>query len=134
MFCLRCNKPVSGSGKPTKCGTSLHTLTFMKHLGWISVVAGAFVVILVTAIWIYIARQSAVPGAILCDLVTRGQFLSRIYVAFALIVVCGLLAIVDGIWQLCSGSTSWMLKVSIFTLFILGCVVGANGASACNPS
>jgi hypothetical protein len=105
----------------------------MKRLGWIAIVAGAFVVILTAAIWIYMVRQSAIPGAILCDLVTRDQFLSRIYVAFALVVVCGLLAIADGIGQLRSGAPNWMLKVSIFALFIVACVVGASGATACNP-
>ncbi len=99
MFCWRCNKPVTGIGNCPKCGASLHTLAFMKRLGWIAVVAGAFVVILIVAIGIYIALQSA----ILCDLATRGKFIGRIYVAFDLIVVCGLLAIVDGIWQLRSG-------------------------------
>jgi len=106
----------------------------MKFQSWVAIVAGAFVVVLMVAIWIYIARQSTVPGAILCDLATRGQFLSRIYVAFALLVLCGLLAIVIGIWQLGSGRTNWRFGVAIFVLFIAACIVGANGAAACNPS
>lgn len=90
-------------------------------------------VVLMVAIWMYIARQSTIPGAILCDVATRDQFLGRIYVAFALLVLCGLLAIAVGIWQLRSGRPNWRFGVAIFTLFIAACIVAANGSAACNP-
>jgi len=106
---------------------------FSRGRGWIAIVAGAFIVILLAWVWIYIARQATVPGAILCDTATRGQFLGRIYVAFALIVACGLLAIGSGVRIVRTGRTSWIVSVALASLFIAACIVGANGAAACNP-
>lgn len=105
----------------------------MRLRGWIAIGAGVFLVVLMSWVWIYIARQSTIEGAILCDAATRDQFLNRIYVAFALIVGCGLVAISAGIHLLRTSRPNWPPVIALLTLFIAACVIGANGAAACKP-
>ena len=107
---------------------------FSARRGWVAIVAGVFIVILLTWIWIFIAHAAATPGGILCNDAARDRFLGQIYVSFAMIIACGLLAIVSGIRMVRTGRTSWPFGVALIVLFIAACFIAANGTAACGPS
>ncbi|MBV9149904.1 MAG: PQQ-like beta-propeller repeat protein, partial [Candidatus Eremiobacteraeota bacterium] len=93
--------------------------------------AGLFIVILLTWIWMFIAHAAATPGGILCGAAARNKFLGELYVSFAMIIVCGLLAIVSGIRIVRTGRTSWTFGIALIALFIAACFVAVNGTAAC---
>ena len=106
---------------------------FSAGRGWIAVAAGVFIVILLGWIWMYIAHAAAIPGGILCDPAARDKFLGQLYVSFAFIIACGLLAIVNGIQIVRTGRTSWIFSVGLIALFIAAGFIAANGTTACGP-
>ena len=107
---------------------------FSARRGWLAIVAGVFIVILLSWIWAYITRAAATPGGILCAGAAKDRFLGELYLSFALIIACGLIAIVSGIRIVRTGRTSWAFSVALIVLFIAGCLIASNGAAACGTS
>ena len=76
--------------------------------------AGVFIVVLMSAIWIWIVRLMAATP--LPD-PSYAQFLGKTYVAFAIIIVCGFLGIWNGVLQLRTGRQNLPLSLLIIVLF-----------------
>jgi hypothetical protein len=129
MFCARCNKPSSDTGKCSTCGTRLKTLESAKRRGWIGFGAGVFLVIFPTAIAIWIDRLmsgQAAPG-------TAG-FIGRLNVAFVLIALSGALGMINGWLQGHSGRTNRAIVIATVVVFALAFFLAYTASSAYNPT
>jgi hypothetical protein len=101
--------------------------------GWMAVVIGAFLVIMMAWLAMWMSNQSA-HGNILCDAAEKGLFLARVYTAFALIAACGLMSAASGIVLVRTGRTNWRVAVAMVVLFLAACYFGASGAAACGST
>ena len=124
MFCPRCNKASSDTDKCTTCGTRLKTLESAKRRGWFAFGAGVFLVIFVSATWIWVDRLMAASGA------AGGQFIGRLNVAFALIVLCGVLGMINGWFQGHSGRTNRAIAFGILIIFAIALYFAYTASSA----
>jgi magnesium-transporting ATPase (P-type) len=114
MFCPRCNKPSGDTEKCTTCGTRLKTLESAKRRGWVAVGAGVFLVVFVSAVWIWVARLMAGQTA-----QGAAGFIGRLNVVFALIVLCGALGMFNGWFQAHSGRTNRAIAFAILVVFAI---------------
>jgi hypothetical protein len=94
----------------------------MKARGYVSMIAGAFIAALMSAVWIFVWFQTTMHS-------TNGgteenaAFFGRVYFGFAMIVVCGFLGIANGIWMIQQGKPNRAYIFSIVILFIAACIV-----------
>ena len=127
MFCPRCNKPSSDSEKCTTCGTRLKTLESAKRRGWAAFGAGVFLVVFVSAIWIWVDRLVAgkiAPGA--------AGFIGRLNVVFVLIVFCGALGMFNGWGQAHCGRTNRAIAFGILVVFAVALFLAYAASNAFN--
>ncbi|HTA53126.1 MAG TPA: hypothetical protein VK755_00150 [Candidatus Acidoferrales bacterium] len=129
MICTRCNKLSSNRDTCSTCGTQLKTLSSQTLRGWFALGAGAFLAIFMAAIWIAIDRAFAAQG-IAARNVAAAQFLGRINVAFALIVVVGVLGVING-WSMAhSGRRNLWLLVALLVVFVSALVIAGIASSS----
>lgn len=129
MICTRCNKLSSDHDRCSVCGAQLKTLSSQKLRGWFALGAGAFLAIFMAAIWITIDRAFAAQGVATRD-VAAAQFLNRINVAFALIVVAGVLGVING-WSMAhSGRRNLWLLVALLAAFLSALVIAGFASSS----
>jgi len=89
----------------------------MKRRGWAAVIAGVFIIAITSAVRVFLwnavaqHRISTIDGG-------TAQFFGQVFVALALLLLCGVLGIVSGIVQIRSGRRSKTLTVAIVVLFI----------------
>jgi hypothetical protein len=83
----------------------------IKVRGWIALIAGIFLVVIVTCIWVFIASHVTSGTA---NLQTAGQ----LYIGFALIIVGGFLAIANGAWMLWKGRPNFAVAIVMIILFV----------------
>ena len=83
----------------------------IKVRGWIALIAGIFLVVIMTGIWLFIASHVA-SGTV--HLPTVGQ----LYIGFALIIGGGFLAIANGVWMLRKGRPNLAVGVVMIILFV----------------
>ena len=95
--------------------------------------AGVFLIVLMSAVWLWVANLLASHGSVDGDPATS-QFIGRTYVAFALVEVCGVLGIINGIGQVRSGRRNRVLAFAMLVLFAAAIGVAATGAGAYHPS
>ena len=129
MFCPRCNKPSGDTDKCTTCGTRLKTLESAKRRGWVVFGAGVFLVVFVSAIWIWVDRLMAgqtAPGL--------SGFIGRLNVVFVLILLCGALAIGSGWFQAHSGRTNRAIAFGILIVFAIALFVAYTALKAVNAA
>lgn len=128
MICARCNKVRDGAGACPECGTKLQSLNAAKRRGWIAASAGVFMIVFMGAVWFWLDRAFAAQTISTAD-VSTAKFLGRIHLAFALVILAGLLGIVNGWLMARSGRRN---RILIFTLVVVfgAAVFIAAGASA----
>jgi predicted membrane channel-forming protein YqfA (hemolysin III family) len=132
MFCPRCNKPSSDTDKCTTCGARLKTLESAKRRGWVAFGAGVFLVVFVSAVWIWVDRLmagQAAPGA--------AAFVGRLNEVFALIVLCGALGMFNGWSQAHSGRANRAIAfvtLGVFAIALFLAYTASNAFSAVNPT
>jgi hypothetical protein len=129
MFCPRCNNASSDRDKCTVCGTRLKTLESAKRRGWAAFGAGVFLVLFVSAIWIWVDRLIAGqsdPGA--------ATFIGRLNVVFGLIVLCGALGMVNGWFQAHCGRTNRALALGILVVFAIALYLAYTASNAFNAA
>jgi hypothetical protein len=131
MICTRCNRLSSDTERCSTCGTHLKTLRSQKTRGWFALVAAAFLAVFMGAIWIWVDRLMAANAP--SDLATA-QFLGKINVAFALIVVAGLLGTVNGVLMVRSGRRNLWLIVGLLLAFVIALFIAWSASSAYHPS
>lgn len=101
------------------------TLQSQQRRGWISFGAGVFLIVLVTAIWIWV--DILLAGSAQRDAV-EATFLGKLNVAFGLILVAGVLGTIQG-WKMAkSGRRNVFLILAMVICFAAGLIV-AVGAS-----
>lgn len=93
MVCQRCNKPSSDSDRCSTCGAPLKTLQSQQRRGWVAFGGGVFIVLFMGAIWIWVDQLVATKAQ---GDVATAQFLGPLNVAFALVVIAGILGVVNG--------------------------------------
>jgi hypothetical protein len=113
MICTRCNQLSSDADRCSTCGRPLSTLQSQQRRGWVAFGAGAFLVVLMGAIWIWVDRLLFAQGD-----VAAAQLAGRLNVAFALIVVAGVLGVINGWITAHSGRTIRILVFGSVVLFI----------------
>jgi hypothetical protein len=129
MICTRCNKLSSNRDTCSTCGAQLKTLHSQRLRGWFALGAGAFLALFMAAIWIAIDRSFAAQGVATRD-AAAAQFLGRINVAFALIVVAGVLGIING-WSMArSGRRNLWLLVALLAVFVGALVIAGIASSS----
>lgn len=103
-----------------------------KLRGWLALGAGAFLVVFMSAIWIWIDRLFAARGIAQSD-PGAAQFLGKINVAFALVVVAGVLGIANGWIMAHSGRRNVALIVGLVVAFAAGVFLAAAASSGYRP-
>jgi hypothetical protein len=86
-----------------------------KARGWVTIAAGIFIVVLMSGVWIFVMKAVA-DHRLLVKTPENAAFLGRTYVAFALIVLCGFLGILNGVIQLRTGRRNLPLNALILIL------------------
>ncbi len=132
MICTRCNALRAGDDRCATCGARLQTLSSAKFRGWLALGAGAFLVVFMVSIWIWIDRLFATRGIAQSD-VGAAQFLGKINVAFALVVVSGVLGIVNGWIMAHSGRRNLALIVGLVVAFAAAVFLAAGASSGYRP-
>jgi hypothetical protein len=90
---------------------SVASLVMIKVRGWVALIAGIFLVVIMTCIWVFIASHVASGTA---SLPTAGQ----LYIGFALIIGGGFLAIASGVWTLWKGRPNLPVGIVMIVLFV----------------
>lgn len=129
MFCPRCNNASSDTDKCATCGSRLKTLESARRRGWVAFAAGVFLVIFVSAIWIWVDRLMAAQSA-----AAAAQFVGRLNLAFALIVLSGVLGIVNGWFQGHSGRTNRAIVFGILIVFAIALFLAYTASKAYNAA
>jgi hypothetical protein len=93
----------------------VNTLEAGKRRGWIALGAGAFIVLLMGSIWIWVDRLLAGNPSALADTSTA-QTLGKLNVAFAMIVIAGVLGTVNGWLMTRTGERN---KVLVWALVVI---------------
>jgi hypothetical protein len=125
MFCPRCNKSSSDTDKCGTCGARLKTLESAQRRGWIAFGAGVFLVVFVSAVWIWVDRLMAAqsdPAA--------ARFTGQLNLAFGLIVLCGALGMVNGWSQGHSGRTNRPIVFGILIVFAIALYLAYTASNA----
>ncbi len=132
MICPRCNKGTTDTERCSICGTRLKSLASQQRRGWVALGAGAFLALFMGGIWIWIDRLFAANGMALRD-PAAAQFLGRINVACALVVLSGLLGTANGWIMARSGRRNFTLMVAMLLVFIAALFVGFTASNAYQP-
>jgi hypothetical protein len=132
MTCTRCNGLSSDAETCSKCGTRLKTLQSQQRRGWVALGAGVFLVVFMAAIWIWVDGLLAgnAPGQ--RDAATA-QFEGRINVAFALVVVAGMLGTINGWLMVRTGLRNRMLIFGLIIVFVSALFVACSASSGYRP-
>jgi hypothetical protein len=86
-------------------------------------------VIFVSAIWIWVDRLMAAQSA-----AGAAQFVGRLNLAFALIILCGALGMVNGWYQGHSGRTNRAIVFAVFIVFAIALFLAYTASNAFNAA
>lgn len=131
-ICPRCNTTYAQGDTCSACGIALQNLDKVKRRGWVALFAGAFIVLLMGGVWVWVDRLLA-GDAWQRDAAT-GAFAGRINVAFALVVVSGVIGIANGWMQASSGRRSLALSLAVIAVFAAAVFIAAGASALYNPS
>jgi MFS family permease len=129
MICTRCNKLSSDAEKCSTCGTRLKTLQSQQRRGWVAFGAGAFLVVFVGAIAIWVDRLLSTSGLLQRDAATA-QFTGRLNVAFALLIVGGVLGVANGWLMAHFGRRNRVLIFVLVIVFVSALFVACSASNA----
>ncbi|MFY9665330.1 MAG: hypothetical protein WAK19_12855 [Candidatus Cybelea sp.] len=97
-----------------------------RRRGWVALSGGAFLVILIVGVWIWVDRHL---GNTVRNDISTAQFLGRLNVAFGLIVVSGVFGVANGWTMAHSGRRNWLLVLGVIVTFAAGLVVAVVASS-----
>ena len=89
----------------------------MKGRGWFALVSGLFIIALMSWIWFFLARAIA-DHRITPMNAGNASFLGTMFVAFALIIGCGLIGIAQGVVMIRTGRRNRTLSIVVLVLFL----------------
>jgi hypothetical protein len=101
-----------------------------KRRGWVAIAAAAILIVLTLAIWFYVDRAFVDRGVLERGAATA-QFVGRLNVAFALVLISGVLGIVSGVVQARSGLRKRPLTFALVVAFASGLLIAvfASGSA-----
>jgi hypothetical protein len=101
-----------------------------KRRGWVAIAAAAILIVLTLAIWFYVDRAFVDRGVLERGAATA-QFVGRLNVAFALVLISGVLGIVSGVVQARSGLRNRPLTFALVVAFASGLLIAvfASGSA-----
>lgn len=132
MICTRCNKISSDAGRCPTCGTPLKPLASLQRRGWVAFGAGAFLSILIVALWIWVDVIFTASGAPRSD-PEAARFLGRLNVTFGLVFVAGMLGAVNGWMMARSGLRNLPLMLGMVIVFVAALCVGFTASNGYQP-
>ena len=127
MFCTRCNKTSDDAERCAKCGTRLKTLASQQRRGWVAFFAGVFLIVLALGIWIWVDRLLTGPSAIQSPALP--QFIGKLNVTFAMLLIAGVLGAVNG-WMMIRTGRRNLALILLMLAFFVGSLFLAAGASS----
>jgi hypothetical protein len=132
MICARCNKASDEHDRCSTCGTPLKTLASQQRRGWLAFGAGAFLAIFIAAIGTWVDRLFTASGAPQRD-AAAAQFLGRLNVVFALVVIAGLLGCANGWLMVRSGRRNFPLMLGMVAVFAAALFLGFTASNGYHP-
>jgi MFS family permease len=132
MICTRCNKPTNDIDKCSTCGSRLKTMQSQTRRGWLALGGGAFLVVFMGAIWIWVDGLLA-SSSVQHDLATD-EFIGRINVAFGLVVVAGVLGVINGWLMAHSGRRNNWIVIGLVIVFVSALFVACSATSNYRPT
>jgi hypothetical protein len=89
---------------------------FSKRRGYVAVGAGVFIVVVMSAVWLWLAWLAGTHQLEMTP--DFAVFLGKLYVGFALVIVCGVIGIVNGIFVVRNGRSNVALLVALIVIFL----------------
>ena len=99
-----------------------------RRRGWVALGSGVFLVIFMGAVAIWVDRLLFANGLLQRD-ATAAQFTGRINVAFGLVIVAGILAIINGWMMAHSGRRNNVLVLGLLIVFVAALFVACSASS-----
>lgn len=99
-----------------------------QRRGWVALGSGVFLVVFIAAVAIWVDRILSANGLLQRD-AKAAQFAGRINVAFALVILAGLLAIVNGWTMARSGRRNNVLVFGLVIAFVAALFVAWSASS-----
>jgi hypothetical protein len=93
-----------------------------KARGWVTIIAGIFIVVLMSGVWLFVMKAISEHRGTL-DTPNTAKFLGQTYMAFGLIVFSGVLGIANGVVQLRTGRRNIALNAVILMLVAAAVVI-----------
>jgi hypothetical protein len=93
-----------------------------KTRGWVTIAAGVFIVVLMSGVWLFVAKAIA-EHRVTLDTPNTAKFLGQTYMAFGLIVFSGILGIANGVVQLRTRRRNISLNALILMLVAAAVVI-----------
>lgn len=132
MICIRCNKPSNDRDRCSVCGTNLKPLETQQRRGWVAFGAGAFLVVLIAGLWIWVDKIFVASGAPARD-PAAAAFIGRINVVFGLVLVAGFLGAANGWIMARSGLRNYPLMVGMLVVFVGALILGFMASNGYQP-
>lgn len=98
-----------------------------RRRGWVAFGSGVFLVIFMGIVAIWVDRLLSANGLLQRD-ATAAQFAGRINVAFALVIVAGILGIINGWMMAHSGRRNNVLVVGLLIVFVAALFVACSAS------
>ncbi len=131
MVCQRCNGLGADAETCSKCGTRLATRQSQERRGWVSFGASVFLIVFMSAIWIWVDGLLAANARTDAAL---AQFEGRLNVAFALVVVAGAFGAANGWLMARSGIRNRVLIFGLVIVFVSALFVACGATGVYHPS
>jgi hypothetical protein len=126
-YSLRCGYVTDVEGtKCPKCGGRLRSARFIRRLGWIQLMIGAFLVIMMGIITFNVAPIMLHPRKIdrATSFTGSREQAQLILGFFVLVIVFGLGAILNGFWQVKTGKRNKWVAIVMLALVVLLVIAG----------
>jgi MFS family permease len=99
-----------------------------QRRGWVALGSGVFLVVFMGAVAVWVDRLLSANGLLQRD-ATAAQFAGRINVAFALIILAGVLGIINGAMMVRSGRRNNVLLFGLIVMFVAALFVACSASS-----
>ncbi len=133
MVCTRCNQLSNESERCARCDGKLTTLESAKRRGWWAFGAGVFLAIFMGGVWLWVDRLLSQAGVLERD-PSAAAFMGKMNVAFALVVIAGLLGTANGWLQARTGRRNYVLVLLLVIAFVSALIIAGTASSAYHPS
>ena len=127
LSCAKCRFETTESpSKCPNCGGRLQSASKVRILGWLLLVIGAFLVVSMGALGIYLGKLISQTGeSTSTSRFTGGpQDVALIVAVFGLVISFGVATMAGGIWQIVYGKPNRKLMVAMFLVAGILIVIG----------